>query len=393
MGVPTGRKPLVISVEIRPGLDAARSRAWDSLVSRTEYSDLTQLTCWARLRGTAGFRPTNLLAWRGDELLGGAQILSRRVPMLGSVGYLPYGPLIASGPARPETVGAFGAALERCAARMTALFVQPPHGADDVSTNLLRRGFRASEAGVAPAASLALDLSVGEDQLRKGLDSRIRGWTNRWPSRGVTVREGDENDVGILADLISVSAEHQGYRPLSWDYLLGYYRELAPRGLVALFVGEIAGDPVAARLYTICGGVLKARLAGMDRSSSASRLSVPAAIEWHAIRWAKSRNLRWFDCGGIRPSTAELLLADRSVSPSDVTGSDWFKIRFGGSPFLYPQAVERIRSPIVRMGYDQIRRSRRAHAGQQLLRRLVRGGTNGARAASGLPQAPGPPPS
>jgi lipid II:glycine glycyltransferase (peptidoglycan interpeptide bridge formation enzyme) len=259
---------------------------------------------------------------------------------------------------------------------MTALFVQPPDGAEDVAADLLSHGFRRSAAGIAPGASLRLDLTVGADQLRKGLDSRVRSWTNRWSARGVTVREGDDQDIAILAGLIADSADHQGYTPLTEAYLLDYYRQLAPEGLVALFVGEISGSPVAARLYTICGNVLKARLAGMDRSGSASRLSVPAAVEWNAILWAKARGLGWFDCGGVRQSTAERLLSGDSVTPSEVTGSDWFKTRFGGRPVVYPQALELIRSPILRRGYDWVLRSPRAHDAQQVLRRLVRGGTS-----------------
>ena len=67
------------------------------------------------------------------------------------------------------------------------------------------------------------------------------------------------------------------------------YRMLAPAGHVVLFIGEVHGTPMAAELYTACGGMLRLRLRGLDRSGQAARLSVPAAITWEAMRWAKAQ--------------------------------------------------------------------------------------------------------
>ena len=85
-----------------PGPDALR--AWDLLVDRTPGTDVTQLSVWAGLRGRVGFTPLYLLAYRSGELVGGAQILTRRVPVLGVVGYLPYGPLVAPDTEAPADV-------------------------------------------------------------------------------------------------------------------------------------------------------------------------------------------------------------------------------------------------------------------------------------------------
>jgi lipid II:glycine glycyltransferase (peptidoglycan interpeptide bridge formation enzyme) len=190
----------------------------------------------------------------------------------------------------------------------------------------------------------------------------------------VTVRDGDERDIESFAQLMADSARYQGYEPLSADYLLAYVRELAPGGFVKLFVGEIDGRPVAARMYTVCGDVLKARLAGMERSADASRLSVPAAVEWRAVQWARSEGIRWFDSGGIQRASADLLMTRRHAGPADIIGADWFKASFGGVPYLYPQAVEMITAPAIRAGYDLVRRSA---TGRELLartKRIVRAG-------------------
>ncbi|MDQ3765321.1 MAG: hypothetical protein M3460_28770 [Actinomycetota bacterium] len=83
------------------------------------------------------------------------------------------------------------------------------------------------------------------------------------------MRRGTEEDLGLPSDLIGHSAEHQGYEPLSTDYLRALYRLLAPAGHVVLFIGEVHDTPMAAELYTACGGMLRLRLRGLDRSGQA----------------------------------------------------------------------------------------------------------------------------
>ncbi|MDQ3828525.1 MAG: GNAT family N-acetyltransferase [Candidatus Tectomicrobia bacterium] len=339
------------------------------MVAATSRADVNQLSAWARLRGTVGYRPLYVLAWRGAVLVGGAQILHRRFPVLGAVGYLPYGPVIAPAiDSREEVCRELSAALAHIARqRLQMLFVQPPEGAMDVSSELLSRGFRPSYAEAAPSGSLRIDLTMDEAALRRGLTKRLRTWTNQWQARGVTVRHGNEQDLGLLSDLIGHSAEHHGYEPLSAHYLRTLYRVLAPAGHVALFIGEVHGTPVAAELYTACSGMLRLRLRGLDRSGQAARLSVPAAITWEAMRWAKAQGLCWFDFGGLRAATLRALLDGQTTA--EQPSVDRFKTSFGGTPYRYPQPVEMIHSRTLRATYDLIRRW---PAGRQLITRATR---------------------
>ncbi|MDQ2880789.1 MAG: GNAT family N-acetyltransferase [Actinomycetota bacterium] len=365
--------PATVVVCGDPGLEALAK--WDAMVVGTPQADVTQLSAWARLRATVGYAPLYVLVWRGTDLVAGAQILCRRLPVLGVVGYLPYGPVIAPtagdrGDLCRELSGALADIARR---RLRILFVQPPDGAEDISTELLSRGFRPSCAEVAPSGSLRIDLAADEAELRRGLRKRLRTWTRQWQARGVTVRRGSEQDLGLLIDLVGRSASHQGYEPMSGDYLRALYRALAPAGHAVLFIGEVQGTPVAAELYTACGGMLRLRLRGLDRSAEAARLlSVPAAITWEAMRWAKAEGLRWFDFGGLRAPTLRALL-DGDAGSGEQQDVDRFKTSFGGAPYRYPVAVEVIGSPVLRVTYDLIRRW---PAGRQLVvlaTRMARG--------------------
>ena len=363
----SGLAALTVVVSDDPGAEALAQ--WDALVAASPRADVSQLSAWAQLRAMVGYQPLYVLVWRGRELVAGAQILQRRFPVLGPVGYLPYGPLIVPRiEGREQLCGKLAGALAELASRrVRMLFVQPPEGAEDVSLELLGRGFRPSCAEVAPSGSLRIDLTVEEAVLRHGLTRRLRTWTNQWPTRGVTVRRGTDQDLGLLIDFMGQSADHHGYEPLSEDYLRALYRLLAPAGHVVLFIGEVHGVPMAAELYTACGDMLRLRLRGLDRTGPAVRLSVPAAITWQAMRWAKAQGLRWFDFGGLRAATLRALLD--GAAGTEQPSVDRFKTSFGGSAYRYPQPVEMIHPTVVRASYDLIRQW---PAGRQLLTRATR---------------------
>lgn len=353
----TADRTIRVVVSADPGPNALRQ--WDELVARVPGSDVTQLSGWSSVRRRAGYAPLYLFAWRGDELLGGAQVLLRSVPLFGRIGYVSYGPLVGPEAPRSACVRAIAQEMRRLAGgSLAALFLQPTDGHDDVTVELLALGFRASTAGVAPAATVRIDLSQEESALRAGLTKRIRRWTGKWERSGVTVRRGGPADVSVLTDLIGRSAAHQGFTELSPDYVRAMHRELSAGDHVEIFVGEVDGVPVAAELLTVCGGVLRCRFTGLDRSSPAIRLSVTSALDWEAMRWAKAHGLREFDLGGLSASAVGILLAEGFSSPN-LDGPDRFKVAFGGRLHRYPGAVELISSPVLRFGYDKLGSGRR----------------------------------
>ncbi|WP_028923553.1 lipid II:glycine glycyltransferase FemX [Pseudonocardia acaciae] len=366
---------LTISRLFVPGHLAVRD--WDRLVANTPGADVTQLSAWAAIRAEAGYSPIYLLAYLDDELAGGALVLCRRVLGLLDVGYLPYGPVIATSPVagsgRAAVTTALADELAILAGTLRMLFVQPPEHAHDVSSGLLARGFRVSHAGIAPAGSYRLDLRRPLEEIRSGFSRRLKSWTNRWDAHGVRVRLGDERDLPLLLALMRCSGERQGFAPPPRSYVRTLYRELAAGGHVALFIGEVRGVPVSADLVTVCAGMVRGRLGGFDASGEAGKLSVPAAVRWEIIKWARARGCRWLDFGGL-PERMLSDMIDHGIHSSDEWPSaQRSKLQFNGTAFRYPTPVELIRPGVVRTTYDLVTANPAGHRLITTARSLLRG--------------------
>ena len=355
--------------------DPALIHVWDQLVSHTPGSDVAQLSAWSTVRWQAGFLPRYVLAIRTGRLVGGALVLQRRLPVFGVVGYVPHGPVIAARTGRAAVAHVVSAALADLARRqLSGLFIQPPEGADDISDHLLRLGFRTSVAGIAPAASIKIDLNRDVESIRSGLSSSNRRRTRTWVDRGVTVRLGSERDLELVADLLACTAAHQHFDPLSLDYLHTLYRELDRHSHVQIFIAELEGVPAVAHLFTGCGGTLTSRLAGMQRHDAVKKSGAAAAVIWHAILWAKANGYHTFDFGGIPVDAVDPLQNGGSSVTSQLTGPTVFKASFGGQPFRYPPAVELLSSLLLRTSYDLSRRSAIGGEAMAMAKRLMRGG-------------------
>lgn len=358
-------------------------REWDELVDAVPGSDVAQLSAWARIRGDAGFRPLYVLARLGGRLVGGALVLERRVPVVGRIGYVSNGPLVAPDAPRELVVDRLVRVLNALGrTRFRALVVQPSVDGQDVSAGLRMRGFRQSTAGIAPSASIRVDLNREADELRRRLTKANRRRMRGWAERGITVRDGSADDTRLVADLLARTAEHQQFEPLSSGYVEELYRELDGRHAV-VFIAELDGGPVAALLCTRCGGTVKQRISGMDRSEEARKAGVSAATVWHAMLWGKAHGYETYDFGGLRADAARELLAGRPSSNDALTGPEQFKASFGGEAFLYPEQVELISSRPLRLVYDF---SRRTRAGQRIVRTVKRG-LRGGRSPQALPRS------
>ena len=319
---------------------------WDSFVVNARGGDLVQSTLWAAAKRPLGFEAHQLVA-RDDagQILGCAQLLLRRMGVLGAVGYIARGPLLASG--AEDRSAEVLVEIERAARRLAVrhLIIQPPAGGEVMADALAAHGYSADAPEVGPSATLLLDLAPDIDSLFAGTSASTRRSIRQAGRRGVCMRTGDAGDIELFHRLHSATAARRGFTPLSIAYLRHHWEALHAREATRLIFACHEGAPLAAIWLTAFGDVVTARLSGW--TGEGAQLHGSAACEWEAIRWAKQAGYRTYDAGGIENGFARQLLAGEAMT-GDARSPSNFKLAFGGQPTLFPTAWQRTLSPLAR---------------------------------------------
>jgi lipid II:glycine glycyltransferase (peptidoglycan interpeptide bridge formation enzyme) len=133
-----------------------------------------QTSLWAEVKRPSGWRVARILAEEGDALVGGCQILLRRVARLGSIGYVTRGPLAVE--SRAEVAQEVLSSLDAFGGSRRLLYakVQPPERRDDLASTLIDDNWLESDLTVAPRATVRVDVRKTDEELSRALRSSVR---------------------------------------------------------------------------------------------------------------------------------------------------------------------------------------------------------------------------
>lgn len=348
---------------------ADRRRHWDAFVAGNA-GDLNQLTAWGAAKEATGFSTVLATVDRDGAILGGAQIVVRRVAGFVGIGYVARGPLIRPGASDADVAEVLDA-VERQARRQGVwhLVVQPAAGGEAVAAKLLARGyFEAPD--VSPRATMVIDLRRSEDEILAGMSPSRRRNVRQAQQNGLEIGAGSRDDIDRFHELHAVSGERQGFRPLPKTYLRAQWDALRPAGAVELVTASHAGRIVAGIWLTRSGGTVTYRIPGWN--GEAAKLQPNVACHWYAMRWARQQGDRWYDLGGIDRRHLATYQRDGKRPAHDPQSPAAFKLGFGGEPLLLPGAVQRtlhpLLRPIVRAGFAGLADSRLLRAALNRLR-------------------------
>jgi lipid II:glycine glycyltransferase (peptidoglycan interpeptide bridge formation enzyme) len=305
---------------------------WDEFVERSG-GDIVQTTMWAQSKQSPGHRTILVEARHGGAIAAGALVVTRRIRGGLSLGYIARGPVVGAGDlALLDCVltAAMDAARRE---RVFGLIVQPALAGHE--TMLQRRGFRAGAPSVAPDATVVIDLARTDEEIIAAMSGLRRSDMRKARKEPIEVVESD--DLGLFHGLHAKSAARIGFEPLSLAYLEGQWRSLAPRGAVTILIALCEGRPAAAEWYTRFGKVMTTRLTGWDREASGKH-HVNVALQWAGIQHARRLGATVYDFGGFDRETARLLLAGEPVPDEFKRTASFFKLEFGATARLLPQA-------------------------------------------------------
>lgn len=355
--------PSGYAVEVQHHLDAP---GWDTFVEKHEFGRHVQATSWARFQLTRGWAPVRVVVREGAVIVAAAQMLVRRMPLVGAVAYLDHGPLVVEH--QPELLDVMVDAIRCCVhdEAIHVLVVQP--ATEATGDALVCAGFAPTDLGISSLATIQVDLAASEDELLQRMNRTTRQNVRRGMRSGLVIREGGEDDLAIFHTLLEATAERQHFTPNCLQYFIDLSHEIGRSGECQMFLAEDGSQPIAGLVLVTFGNRAVCKRAAW--SGTAGELRPNEALHWSAMRWAKGRGIRFYDFDGVDADVARAVCAGGHVPRSAVDSVSRFKLGFGGDVVFRPPALWYIPGTFGGAAEHMFEALVHTASGRRLLRRL-----------------------
>jgi lipid II:glycine glycyltransferase (peptidoglycan interpeptide bridge formation enzyme) len=259
-----------------------------------------------------------------------AQLLLRRLPLGLTIGYIPKGPVLDWHDVAARQ--AIFTLIHLKAKKHRAIFlkIEPDlweSTESETATEFLTKiGFRSGDT-VQPRATAIIDIRGSEDDILATMKQKARYNIRLARKKGVSVRQGNINDIADFHRLSQVTSGRDGFGIHNLDYYQTAHRLFSP-DQCALLIAEFEGEPLAGLMVFRQGDTA---YYFYGASSNEKRNLMPTyLIQWEAIRWAKVHGCTSYDLWGIPDATPDVLEAEFEHRHDGLWGVYRFKRGFGG---------------------------------------------------------------
>ena len=331
--------------------DGQRDSKWDGFLAKHPAGHHVQSSLWSAVKAAGGWSTKRITISEEADLLGGAQLLFRKIKLVGKVGYIPKGPVLIDGKEElaPQLLRKILELAEQL--RIRVLFIQPPAYSGQVN-HLADFGFASCPVETAPTATSLINLDESFDSILSRMRKGMRNQVRRSQKRGIVVREGTRDDLRTFHRLLTATGNRRGFSTFELSYFESMWDILEPAGWMKLFLSELDGEPVSAQVCVAFGDTVVAKQIGW--SGEHRRLHPNEALDWFTIQWAKANDYRYYDLEGIDRPAAQALMDGQQV-PEVFTGTPTaYKLRLGGEIQVYPTAYCRVANPLARFIYNRV---------------------------------------
>jgi lipid II:glycine glycyltransferase (peptidoglycan interpeptide bridge formation enzyme) len=194
--------------------------------------------------------------------------------------------------------------LERYARRQWGIFVKidPDVDGPDIVAALIDRGWRYSTEQIQFRNTALLDLVSSEKDLLAAMKSKTRYNVRLAGRKGVVVRVGTVEDIPRFYEMYAETGERDGFLIRPFGYYDDAWRLFLEADLAHMLLAQV-GDAVVAGLVLFRFGDKAWYMYGASTGKHRSRMP-NYALQWEAIRWAKSEGCTVYDLWGA-PDTLE----------------------------------------------------------------------------------------
>ena len=269
------------------------------------YAHLLQTWDWGEFkRETGGWQPLRLAFERRGKCLAMASLLTRRMGPLRVI-YVSKGPaldyadhdLAAQVLAELENrAGHFGLAWLKIDPDVITGVGIPGSGGAAIETMLKRRGWRFAESQVQFRNTLTIDLRRSEDEILAAMSGNTRRKIRLAAKRSVKIRSAAIGDLPLLYQLYQVTSERDDFLIRPFDYYRRAWEHFLRAGLAQALIAEYEGKAIA---HVILFHFGRKCWYFYGASANEERGRMPNyALQWEAIKWAKSQGYETYDMWG-----------------------------------------------------------------------------------------------
>jgi len=326
---------------------------WDSFVEAHPRAHLLQLSAWGDLKAAFGWTPARVaLTDSSGALVAGAQILFRRLPYhLGTLAYLPYGPLVDW--SASDQTNALLAAIDRVAKsrRAALLKIEPGFHLDQV--NPAAYDFRPSPQTVQPPRTVVLDISGTEDDILARMNQGTRRNIRKSAKFEINVRAGTRAEVSNFNALLSETGSRDEFGVHAPAYYERVYDLFVTQmqGRAVLLLGSYAGQDLAGVMIF----ALKDQawyLYGASSDRERQRMA-SYGVQWAGIQWARAQGATSYDMVGIPDADPDALEAQFESRDDGLWGVYRFKRGWGGTVIRSIGAWDRVYNRLIYLIYTR----------------------------------------
>jgi peptidoglycan pentaglycine glycine transferase (the first glycine) len=323
---------------------------WDDFVRQTPGSNYTQTSRWTQVQAIRNWRCLRIILRSKHKIVGGAQILFKPLPIIGSVGYLTRGPVCDfSNTALVREIIQEIQKIRR-QKHIVYLAITLPANAGKAVHLFSDMGFHKSNSQYGEIASVVIDLKHDIDTILSQMTIDKRKTIHRIERRkNLDIREGTQKDIPTFFRLHSISGQRQGFTPHSELYFQKLWEVFEPQGNIKLFLSEFEGEHVSSCICIPFNNRVSGTVIGW--SGAHSNLYPNDAIIWEVIRWSKAAGYHFFDFGGLSPDCAQAIKNKGELSKQENYPRNLFKLNYGGNIVFYPDDLDNINVPLFEFGY------------------------------------------
>ena len=282
---------------------------WDDFVKRYRGGHHLQSSFWAQVKRRQRWRAVRVRATKGNDIVGGAQMLYRPLGFAGAIGFVSKGPIVAM-KHQDAASGLIDYMLDRAhRLRIKQIYMEPPLGMSWLEPKLKESGFAVTPFRLSAQTTTVVDLAQDADALLASMRQTTRRNVRIAIKKGVQVRPGGEADIALFAGLMRKTAERKGFVGDEEPLLRAMWSILEPGGHVHLLITEIDGEAVSAAWLIPFGDTVVFKRGAWSGRHGDRRPN--EFMHWSAMLWAQQNRYRYYDFDGVYP--------------------DQFKLGFGGA--------------------------------------------------------------